>query len=583
MSAATTRPPAPASTKLVYDFSEGSREMRTLLGGKGANVAEMTRILGADLVPAGFTITTEACVAYMRAGRVPPPGLEAQVDEALARLEAHAGRRLGDPADPLLVSVRSGARDSMPGMLDTVLNLGLNDESVEGIARVTSNERFAWDSFRRFVQMFGNVVRGIPGERFEDAIAEIKRERGATLDTDLDVDALRELVARFRSFYDFPTDPREQLEQSILAVFDSWMGARAVEYRRLNRIPEDWGTAVNVQQMVFGNKGETSGSGVAFSRNEVTGFSDPSGDFLQNAQGEDVVSGVRTPRDLAELEGWMPGRAPAAAGDPAHARAPLRRHAGHGVHDRGRPPVHAADAQRQAPGAGGRALRRRRRQRGPPVQGAGDRDDPRRPARRPAAPDVRPGDGVRGHRTRRRRLAGRGQGQHRLHGRGRRRRGERGPAGHPRPAVHRGRGRRRLRRGRRHPHVRGRQGLPRGARGARHGPTGRHRRGRPGHRPAPARGPRRRTDAARRRPHRDRRLDRGGHDRRRPADPARGGRPLRPDPRVGRRAAHARRADERRHARGRPARARASAPRGSASAAPSTCSWPPIGSRRCGG
>ena len=306
MAASTTRPPAPASTKLVYDFSEGSREMRTLLGGKGANVAEMTRILGADLVPAGFTITTEACVAYMRAGRVAPPDLAAQVDEALARLEAHAGRRLGDRTDPLLVSVRSGARDSMPGMLDTVLNLGLNDESVEGIAAVTGNDRFAWDSYRRFVQMFGNVVRGIPGERFEDAIADVKRERGVTLDTELDTDALRELVARFRSFYDFPADPREQLEQSILAVFDSWMGARAIEYRRQNRIPEDWGTAVNVQQMVFGNKGETSGSGVAFSRNEVTGFSDPSGDFLQNAQGEDVVSGVRTPRDLAELQDWMP-------------------------------------------------------------------------------------------------------------------------------------------------------------------------------------------------------------------------------------------------------------------------------------
>ena len=306
MASAPTRPPAPASTKLVYDFSEGSREMRTLLGGKGANVAEMTRVLGAERVPAGFTITTEACVAYMRAGRVAPDGLRGQVDAALARLEAHAGRRLGDPDDPLLVSVRSGARDSMPGMLDTVLNLGLNDASVAGLAQITGNDRFAWDSFRRFVQMFGNVVRGIPGERFEDAIADVKRERGVTLDTELDTDALRELVRRFRSFYDFPDDPREQLEQSILAVFDSWMGARAVEYRRLNRIPEDWGTAVNVQQMVFGNKGETSGSGVAFSRDEVTGFSQPSGDFLQNAQGEDVVSGVRTPRDLAELEAWMP-------------------------------------------------------------------------------------------------------------------------------------------------------------------------------------------------------------------------------------------------------------------------------------
>ena len=297
---------SPQATKFVYDFAEGSREMRTLLGGKGANVAEMTRVLGADLVPAGFTITTEACVSYMRENRTPPDGLDAQIAEALARLEQRAGKRLGDPDDPLLVSVRSGARDSMPGMLDTVLNLGLNDTSVEGLARRTGNERFAWDSYRRLVQMFGNVVRGIAGERFEKAIAEVKRNRGVKLDTDLDTDALRELVARFRAFYDFPSDPREQLDQSVRAVFDSWMGARAVEYRRLNRIPEDWGTAVNVQQMVYGNKGESSGSGVAFSRDEVTGAPDPSGDFLTNAQGEDVVSGVRTPRDIRELAEWMP-------------------------------------------------------------------------------------------------------------------------------------------------------------------------------------------------------------------------------------------------------------------------------------
>ncbi len=228
------------------------------------------------------------------------------MDEALARLEERAGRRLDDPDEPLLVSVRSGARDSMPGMLDTILNLGLNDGAVEGLAASTGNERFAWDSYRRLVQMFGNVVCGVPGERFEDAIAAAKEARGVTLDTELDADALRGLVATFRSFYDFPTDPRAQLEQAIRAVFDSWMGARAIEYRRQNRIPEDWGTAVNIQQMVFGNKGETSGSGVAFSRDEVTGAPQPSGDFLQNAQGEDVVSGVRTPRDLSELEGWMP-------------------------------------------------------------------------------------------------------------------------------------------------------------------------------------------------------------------------------------------------------------------------------------
>jgi pyruvate, orthophosphate dikinase len=294
------------ATKWVYDFAEGSRDMRELLGGKGSGIAEMTRVLGPDLVPAGFTITTEACVEYMRADRIAPDGLAAAIDEALARLEERAGKRLGDAEDPLLVSVRSGARDSMPGMMDTVLNLGLNDESVEGLAALTGNPRFAWDSYRRLVQMFGDVARGVPGTRFEDEIARIKRERGVSLDTELDVDALRQLTGRFRALYDFPTDPREQLEQAIHAVFDSWMGERAVAYRRINDIPDDWGTAVNVQQMVFGNNGATSGSGVAFSRDEVTGAPEPSGDFLIDAQGEDVVSGVRTPRDLSELAEWMP-------------------------------------------------------------------------------------------------------------------------------------------------------------------------------------------------------------------------------------------------------------------------------------
>src|SRR4051812_13110917 len=294
------------ATQWVYDFAQGSREMRDLLGGKGANVAEMTRVLGPDRVPAGFTITTEACVAYMQAGRESPEGLDEQVDAALRRLQEHAGKLLGDPEDPLLVSVRSGARESMPGMMDTVLNLGLNDRSVLGLAQRTENERFAWDSYRRFVQMFGNVVHGIPGERFEDAIRAAKRERGVTQDTELDTDALRELTAGFKELYDFPQKPRAQLTQAIRAVFDSWEGERAVQYRRINRIPDDWGTAVNVQQMVFGNKGDTSGSGVAFSRDEVTGAAQPSGDFLPNAQGEDVVSGVRTPRDIRELEDWLP-------------------------------------------------------------------------------------------------------------------------------------------------------------------------------------------------------------------------------------------------------------------------------------
>src|SRR4051812_17547911 len=297
---------AAVGTKYVYEFSEGSRDMRELLGGKGANVAEMTRVLGPDRVPAGFTITTEACVAYMAADRSEPEGLDEQMAEALERLEDQAGQKLGDDDDPLLVSVRSGARESMPGMLDTVLNLGLNDRSVQGLTRATGNERFAWDSYRRFVQMFGNVVHGIEGERFEDEIKRVKGDRGVKLDTELEADALRELVEAFRGFYEFPAEPREQLDQAIRAVFDSWLGDRAVHYRRINRIPDEWGTAVNVQQMVFGNKGDRSCSGVAFSRDEVTGEPSPSGDFLVNAQGEDVVSGVRNPNDLHELEEAMP-------------------------------------------------------------------------------------------------------------------------------------------------------------------------------------------------------------------------------------------------------------------------------------
>jgi pyruvate,orthophosphate dikinase len=301
-----------AGTKYVYEFSEGSREMRELLGGKGAGIAEMTRIGPPVRVPAGFTITTEACVAYMSGDGTFPAGLEDQVLGALTRLEQQSGKQLGDAADPLLVSVRSGARESMPGMMDTVLNLGLNDESVQGLIAKTSNERFGWDSYRRFLQMFGNVVSGIPAERYELAIDAAKEERGVRLDTELEAADLRELADRFKRIFrdetgaEFPQEPREQLRQAIRAVFDSWKGARAVEYRRLNQIPDDWGTAVNVQQMVFGNKGDTSGSGVAFSRDETTGAPQPSGDFLQNAQGEDVVSGMRNTRDLAELKELMP-------------------------------------------------------------------------------------------------------------------------------------------------------------------------------------------------------------------------------------------------------------------------------------
>jgi len=298
--------------KWVYEFSEGSREERELLGGKGANVAEMTRVLGADRVPAGFTITTEACVAYMEAGREPPEELADQVDEALAALERSAGKRLGDPDDPLLVSVRSGARVSMPGMLDTILNLGLNDDSVAGLARSTDDERFAWDTYRRFVQMFGNVVEGIPGSVFESELSDVRARAGVEADTELDAEVLRDLTKTFERMFGehtgepFPDEPRRQLERAITAVFDSWDGERAVAYRRINGIPDDWGTAVNVQQMVFGNRGRTSGSGVAFSRDERTGAPTPSGDFLANAQGEDVVAGTRNPDDLEALAERLP-------------------------------------------------------------------------------------------------------------------------------------------------------------------------------------------------------------------------------------------------------------------------------------
>jgi pyruvate, orthophosphate dikinase len=290
----------------VLPFADGSRDMRELLGGKGANIAEMIRILGPERVPAGFTITTEACVAYMKRGRVFADGMLEQVAQALSVLEAQTGKCLGAGDDPLLVSVRSGARESMPGMLDTVLNLGLNDESVEGLAARTANRRFAWDSYRRFVQMYGTVVVGIDGARFQEVIAAAKRKRGVSLDVELDLDALREITEDFKGMFAFPLDPQEQLERSICAVFDSWLGERAVQYRRINQIPDTWGTAVNVQQMVFGNKGSTSGSGVAFSRDELTGSSTPSGDFLTNAQGEDVVSGTRNTLDLSEMNARMP-------------------------------------------------------------------------------------------------------------------------------------------------------------------------------------------------------------------------------------------------------------------------------------
>ena len=300
-------PPA----KYVYGFSEGSRDMRDLLGGKGANVAEMIRVLGPDRVPPGFTITTEACRAFLGEGRE-PNGMRDEVSAALTRLEERTGRALGAPDDPLLVSVRSGAPISMPGMMDTVLNLGLNDESVEGLSRRTGNPRFAWDSYRRFAQMFGNVVRGIPGALFEERLAAARESAGVASDAQLDAGALQHLTAEFKEIAKeeagdpLPDRPHDQLHEAIRAVFESWRAPRAIDYRRLNRISDQMGTAANVQAMVFGNTGTRSGSGVAFSRDELTGAPTPSGDFLGNAQGEDVVSGRRRTQNLDGMAAELP-------------------------------------------------------------------------------------------------------------------------------------------------------------------------------------------------------------------------------------------------------------------------------------
>jgi len=291
--------------KLVYDFTEGNKDLRDLLGGKGANLAEMTN-LGLP-VPPGFIITTDACRYYLAEGRV-PDGLAAEVDEHLAQLEAKIGRRLGDHADPLLVSVRSGAKFSMPGMMETVLNIGLSDESVHGLAKQAGSERFAWDSYRRLIQMFGKTVLDIDGEHFEHAIDEAKKAKGTTSDLDLDAGDLQSLVDVFKNIVrdktgrDFPQDPREQMDLAVNAVFNSWNADRAILYRRQERIPADLGTAVNIVAMVFGNLGMDSGTGVAFTRDPGSGQQGVYGDYLQNAQGEDVVAGIRNTVPLQDLE-----------------------------------------------------------------------------------------------------------------------------------------------------------------------------------------------------------------------------------------------------------------------------------------
>ncbi len=303
--------PAASRRKLVYDFEEGGADMRALLGGKGAGVAEMTR---AGLpVPPGFTITTEACNAYLEAGNRFPQGLLEEVTTHLRRLERKTGKRLGGAANPLLVSVRSGAAMSMPGMMDTVLNLGLNRQTLEGLAANTGDLRFSWDSYRRFIQMFSKIVKGVDADLFERELERAKSKAKVESDSELSPEALQELADRFLEIYrqetkeDFPEEPGEQLEQAIAAVFSSWNGRRAIAYREYNHIPHDLGTAVNVQSMVFGNMGDDSGTGVAFTRDPATGQKRLFGEYLLNAQGEDVVAGIRTPQPIASLRKALPG------------------------------------------------------------------------------------------------------------------------------------------------------------------------------------------------------------------------------------------------------------------------------------
>ncbi len=297
-------------SKMVYLFEEGNADMRNLLGGKGANLAEMTN-LGLP-IPQGFTVTTEACTDYYNNGRAISEDIQQQIFTALADLEKKQGKKFGDTENPLLVSVRSGARASMPGMMDTILNLGLNDVAVEGFAKKTGNPRFAYDSYRRFIQMFSDVVMEVPKSLFERVLDEIKAAKQVKFDMELTAEDLQEVITRFKAIYkdkmgeEFPQDPKVQLMEAVKAVFRSWDNERAIVYRRMNDIPGDWGTAVNVQAMVFGNMGETSGTGVAFTRNPSTGAKGIYGEYLINAQGEDVVAGIRTPQPITKLEQDLP-------------------------------------------------------------------------------------------------------------------------------------------------------------------------------------------------------------------------------------------------------------------------------------
>ena len=337
--------------KYVYMFTEGNAKMRNLLGGKGANLAEMTN-LGLP-VPQGFTITTEACTQYYEGGRMINDEIMGQVREAIVKMEEITGKKFGDKENPLLVSVRSGARASMPGMMDTILNLGLNEDVVEVLSAKSGNPRWAWDCYRRFIQMFSDVVMEVGKKYFEELIDKMKKKKGVTQDVELDADDLKELANQFKAEYkekigsDFPDDPKVQLVEAIKAVFRSWDNPRANVYRRDNDIPFSWGTAVNVQMMAFGNMGETSGTGVAFTRNPATGEKGLMGEFLLNAQGEDVVAGIRTPMQIDEMAEISAGSIYAQFTEVCSIPGkPLPRYAGYGVYRREWQAVHAADQKR---------------------------------------------------------------------------------------------------------------------------------------------------------------------------------------------------------------------------------------------
>ncbi len=539
--------------RYVFDFDEDSGGGRELLGGKGIGLAEMTQ-LGVP-VPAGFTVTTDACRAYMAAAGDVPEGLDREIDERISRLEERTGKRFGDAASPLLVSVRSGAAISMPGMMDSILNLGLNDVAAEGLATSTGDARFALDSYRRLIQMYGEVVAGVDGHRFEQALTDLKATRGVDQDVDLSPDDLRELVETYKGLYEegtgepFPQDASDQLRRAYRAVFDSWNSPRAQVYRRTYDIPDDLGTAVNVVQMVFGNRGESSGTGVCFTRDPATGEKRLYGEFLSNAQGEDVVAGIRTPEPIEAMREKLPAGVRPARRDARAAGGALPGPPGHRVHRRGGPAVPPADAHRKADG-GSRSQGRGRDGRGRADLARRGRRAHRSGAARPApAPDDRPERGRRGRDARAERVSGSGLGRDRPRRRYRRRARQGGggrdprslgddPGRHPRadPRC------RRSHRPRRHDVPRGR-GRARDGKAVRRGLRGPLDRLQGGHRQD------RRARARRGRSDHDRRRHGGGDHRLRPARSARDRRELRDDPGLGGRASSARRAGKRRHAR----------------------------------